>query len=419
MMSRDEALQRDAQDPLAPLREAFALPEGILYLDGHSLGPLPRLSRERLIELLDREWGQGLIRSWNDADWIGLPQRVGDAIGQLIGAGPGETIAADSTSINLFKLLAAALALQADADPARCQVLAPADTFPTDLYIAEGLGALPGGPTRLQRCTLEALPQALGPQTAVLMLAQVDFRTGALLDMTAWNAAAHAAGALTVWDLSHSAGALPIDLHAAGSDFAVGCGYKYLNGGPGAPAFAWAHPRHAGALRHPLTGWMGHAEPFAFEPGYRPAPGIRALLCGTPPVLSMAALEQGVAVHTVATSFGGMPALRAKSMALSQLLIDAISRRCAGHGLELASPADPSLRGSHVSFRHPHAWPISQALAARGVIGDFRAPDLLRFGIAPLYLRYADMLEATERLAGVLETGAWRDEEFLVRRPVT
>ena len=378
--------------------------------------------------MLRDEWGEGLIRSWNTAGWIDLPQRVGDRIARLVGAGSGEVHVADSTSVNLFKVLEVALALVQEQAPERRLIVSERGNFPTDLYIADSVARRHGG--ELVLIDRDDVARHLDERLAVLMLTHVDYRSGRLHDMASTTQAAHAAGALTVWDLAHSAGAVPVDLKAGGSieaaaDFAVGCGYKYLNGGPGAPAFVWAHPRHIARLdtlqwRQPLSGWMGHAAPFEFCTDYRPAAGIRRFACGTPPILSLAALECGLEPFDAAERLGGMTALRRKSMALGQLFIDAVEARCAGHGLALASPRDPAERGSQVSFTHPDGgYAIVQALIARGVIGDFRAPDLLRFGFTPLYTRHVDVWDAVERLAEVLETGAWRRPEFHRRSAVT
>ena len=407
--TRDDATALDAADPLAQHRDAFALPPGVVYLDGNSLGPLPRATPERLRRVIEREWGHDLIRSWNAAGWIDLPRRLGDRLAGLVGAAPGEVIVADSTSVNLFKLLAAALALR----PERRRVVSERSNFPTDLYVAQGLNAL-----LAQGHVLDASDDpvaALGPDVAVLMLTHVNYRTGAMYDMAKVTAAAHAVGALVLWDLAHSAGAVPVDLRAAGADFAVGCGYKYLNGGPGAPAFAFVAERHLPSLQTPLSGWMGHAAPFDFTPEYTPAAGIERLLCGTPAVLSMSALEVGLDTVLAAP----MSALRAKSLALTSLFIECVERRCAGHPLELVTPRDPAQRGSQVCLRHPDAWPVMQAMIARGFIGDFRAPDILRFGFAPLYVGYREVWDAAEALRDILDSAAWRAPEFQRRARVT
>ena len=416
-MTRDDALALDAADALAALREQFELPPGLIYLDGNSLGALPRATAARVQQVLRDEWGRDLIRSWNSAGWIDLPQRVGDKIARLVGAGAGELVVADSTSVNLFKVLGAALAIAQEADARRRVIVSERSNFPTDLYIAESLAAQRGGELRLAD-TPAQIPALLGADTAVLMLTQVNYRSGRLHDMAALSHAAHAAGALAVWDLAHSAGALPVALHRDGADMAVGCGYKYLNGGPGAPAFVWVHPRHAERFWQPLTGWMGHAAPFEFTPVYRPAPGIARYLCGTPPVLSMAALECGVDTVLAAEPCGGMAALRAKSLALTRLFADEVQARCPQ--LALVSPAEDALRGSQVCFAHAElGYPVIQALIARGVIGDFRAPDVLRFGFTPLYLRHVDAWDAAVHLQQVLASGEWRRPGFGRRHAVT
>lgn len=412
--SRAEAEALDVADPLAPLRGAFDLPPGI-YLDGNSLGPLPRRARERLRACVDAEWGRDLIASWNTAGWVELPRRVGRRIAPLIGAEPDAVRATDSTSVNLFKTLAAALALR----PERGEIVSQRGNFPTDLYVAEGLAALAGGRHRLRLVEGEAEAlAALGPETAVLMLTHVDYRTGATLDMARLTRAAHEAGALAVWDLAHSAGAVPVDLAGAGADFAVGCGYKYLNGGPGAPAFLYVAPRHQREAPNPLAGWFGHAAPFAFEPGFRAADGADRFLTGTPPVLSMTALDAALDVWEGVS----MAAVRAKSVALTEGFVARVEALCPpDHApeLTLASPRDPARRGSQVSFRHPDAYPVVRALIERGVTGDFRAPDIARFGFAPLFLRHVDAWDAAEALAEVVLTRAWDAPRHRARAAVT
>ena len=423
-LTRDAALALDAADPLRALRDQFSLPPGLIYLDGNSLGVLPTTTAARVQQVVQQEWGQGLIGSWNSAGWMHLPQRVGDKIARLVGAGEGELVCADSTSVNLFKVLSAALTItQADA-PQRRVILSERSNFPTDLYIAEALARERG--MRLQLAEPDELPGLLGADTAVLMLTHVNYRTGRMHDMAALSAAAHAAGALTIWDLAHSAGAVPVDLKGDGADFSVGCGYKYLNGGPGAPAFVWAHPRHADRFWQPLAGWMGHAAPFEFTPGYRPAAGISRYLCGTPAVLAMAALECGVDTVLAAEPLGGMAALRAKSLALTTLFADLVEARCAGHGLSVVSPRSDAQRGSQVCLaRDDGAYPIVQALIARGVVGDFRAgdgaamPDILRFGFTPLYSRFVDAWDAVEHLRQVMADGEWQQPRFAQRNAVT
>ena len=419
MTTRQDCLALDAHDALAPLREQFSLPEGLIYLDGNSLGVLPKTAAARVQQVVTQEWGVGLIGSWNSAGWMDLPQRLGDKIARMVGAGEGELVVTDSTSVNLFKVLSAAIDIcRADA-PQRRVILSERSNFPTDLYIAESLA-------RQHDMTLtlvddaDDIPAHLNESIAVLMLTEVNYRTGRLHDMAGLTHAAHAAGALAIWDLAHSAGALPIDLTGSNADFAVGCGYKYLNGGPGAPAFVWAHPRHASRFWQPLAGWLGHAAPFEFTPDYQPAAGITRFICGTPPVLSLAALECGLDSVLAAEPFGGMPALRAKSLALTALFAQLVEARCGGRGLTLASPREDARRGSQVCFTHETAgYPIMQALIARGVVGDFRAPDILRFGFTPLYVRFVDVWDAVEQLLQVLESGEWKQARFNQRSAVT
>jgi kynureninase len=404
-----EALDRT--DPLAPLRDKFLLPSGVIYLDGNSLGALPRSTAARVSRVIEKEWGEDLITSWNRHDWIGMPERVGDKIARLIGAEAGEVVVAESTSINLFKVLAAALKMR----PGRRVIVSETENFPTDLYMAEGLVDLLGQDYKLRLVAADGLEQALDADTAVLMLTQVNFRTGAIHDMAALTAAAHAAGALAIWDLSHSAGVLPVNLNEARADFAIGCGYKYLNGGPGAPAFVYAAERHQGQAAQPLYGWLSHAEPFEFAANYRPAAGIRQYMVSTQPILALAALEEGVDLLLQAD----LAQLRAKSQALTGAFITLVEARCAGLGLSLMTPRDPARRGSQVSFGHEQAYAVMQALIARGVVGDFRAPDLIRFGVSPLYTRHVDVWDAVEALRDVLVTSAFRRAEFQNRAAVT
>jgi len=410
-MQRSTFEALDRSDPLASLRDRFLLPPGVIYLDGNSLGALPRATAARVSHVIEKEWGEDLITSWNRHDWIGMPQRVGDKIARLIGADAGEVVVTESTSINLFKALAVALKMR----PARCAIVSDAENFPTDLYIAEGLAKLLGQDYMLRLVPTDHLPHALGADTAVLMLTQVNFRTGAIHDMAALTAAAHAAGALAIWDLSHSAGVLPVNLNEARADFAIGCGYKYLNGGPGAPAFVYAAARHQGQAPQPLYGWLGHAAPFEFAAGYRPAEGIRQYVVSTPSILALAAVEEGVDLLLQAD----LERLRAKSQALTEAFITLVEARCPGLGLSLTTPRDPACRGSQVSFAHEQSYAVMQALIARGVIGDFRAPDMLRFGFSPLYIRHVDVWDAAETLRDVLVTGAWQRAEFQHRAAVT
>ncbi len=414
----------DQQDPLRALREQFDLPPGVIYLDGNSLGVLPRATPARLAQAVAQEWGQGLIRSWNSAGWFTLPQRVGDKIAQLIGAGAGEVVAADSTSINLYKVLAAALHMAAADTPHKKRIVSERSNFPTDLYIAEALCQERG--YTLTLVEPQEIEAALQDDVAVLMLTHVNYRTGAMHDMAALTAKAHARGILCVWDLAHSTGAVPVHLHAAQADFAVGCGYKYLNGGPGAPAFVWVHPRHTDRFWQPLAGWWGHAAPFEFTPDYRPAPGITRYQCGTQPILSLTALDCGLDTLLAAEALGGMAAVRRKSLALTGLFMQLVRTRLHGQGFGIATPENESQRGSQVSLtRNEGAYAIVQALIARGVIGDFRAgdggqhPDILRFGLTPLYIGYADVWHAVEHLRQVMASGEWREARFAHKNAVT
>lgn len=409
--TREGCAALDAADPLAAFRSRFTLPEGVIYLDGNSLGALPRATPARMAAVIAQEWGQGLITSWNSAQWVELPQRLGEKIAPLIGAAPNTTRVCDSTSVNLFKLLAAALALR----PGRTVIISEADNFPTDLYIAEGLAALLGQQHQLRLVAADEIADALDESVAVLLLSEVNYRTGRLHDMTQLTAAAHAKGALTLWDLAHSAGALPVQLAAAKADFAVGCGYKYLNGGPGAPAFLYVAPQHQPQLVAPLSGWFGHARPFSFENHYTPATGVDRLLVGTPPVLSMAALEVGIDLMAEVD----LAQLREKSLRLSALFAARVERELPAHGLRRISPREDALRGSQVCFAHAQAWPIMQALIARGVLGDFRAPDILRFGFTPLYLSHVEVWDAVTHLVEVLTTHEWDAPQFHQRHKVT
>jgi kynureninase len=410
VIARTDAARLDAADPLAPFRDRFVLPEGLVYLDGNSLGALPKAAAARVADVVAREWGEGLVRSWNDAGWIDLPRRVGDKIGRLVGAAPGEVVCADSTSVNLFKVLAAALALR----PGRRTILSEEGNFPTDLYVSEGLARLLDRGHRVRLVPKGDLFAALDGDVAVLLLTHVDYRTGERHDLAALTRAAHDAGALAAWDLAHTAGAMPVDLHASGADLAVGCGYKYLCGGPGAPAFLWVPRRLQETFVQPLSGWLGHAAPFAFEPAYRPAEGIARYLCGTPPILSMSALDAALDVLLEAD----LALVREKSEKLTSFFVEAVEQSCDG-AVRLVSPREPSRRGSQVSFAHPDGYAVMRALISRGVVGDFRAPDVLRFGFAPLYVRFVDAWDAAGALAEVLSSHAHERPEFRRREAVT
>ncbi|RHY04243.1 hypothetical protein DYB25_001827 [Aphanomyces astaci] len=425
-LTRGHCIELDVLDPLASLRDQFHLPnDDVIYLDGNSLGVLPRTTATRLHQVVTQEWGQGLIQSWNTADWIGLPRRVGDKIGTiLLGAGPGECLVTDSLSINVYKVLTSAVDLARETDPLRTVVLTDRDNFPSDIYIAQSVvSSRQGMSVRLINPNDLLSSSLLTTSVAALLLTPVDYRTGRLLDMSAITAAAHAAGVLVIWDLAHSAGAHPIDVHALDADFVVGCGYKFLNGGPGAPAFVWVHPRIVHRCTQPLSGWLGHQNPFAFVPEYEPADGIQRFASGTPSILALTALECGVDVLAAATPMGGMAALREKSLQLSSLFLDLVDLWIKGdkelEEVSVATPREPQRRGSQVSLRHPtHAYAIVQALIARGVIGDFRAPDIMRFGFTPLYTRFVDVFDAAVALNDVLRTEAFKDPQFQSRRNV-
>ena len=401
----------DRRDPLRAARDAFEIPAGVIYLDGNSLGALARPVADRVHAVLTREWGRDLVGAWVSAGWIDLPRRVGSKVAPLVGAAPDEVVVADSTSVNLFKCILAA----ADINRPRSVIVTERGEFPTDVYVAEGVEQVTDGRLRHRVCEPEALAAAIDGDTAAVVLSHVHYRSALVRDMVALTAKAHAVGALTIWDLSHSAGAIRVNLDAAAADFAVGCGYKYLNGGPGAPAFLFAARRHHAAMRSPLTGWLGHAAPFGFEDGYRPAAGVSRFICGTPGVLGMSALEASLDL------LRGLDIadIERKGRQLGQLFIALVERRCAGFGLTLASPRDPVQRGCHVALRHPHGYSIMRALIERGVIGDFREPDALRFGFAPLYLRYRDVQETVEILHDVLSSGTWRDARYAERQSVT
>jgi kynureninase len=383
----------DAEDPLARLRDQFELPDGLLYFDGNSLGPLTRGARQRVERVVRDEWGKRLIAGW-ESGWLEAPVRVGDTLASLIGAGPGEVIVSDSTTVNLYKLALAALELR----PSRRTVVTQDGNFPTDLYVTDGIAGLTREGVRVRRLPPERVTGALDGDVALVLLSHVDYRTGRMYDMAQVTSSAHACGALVLWDLCHSAGAVPIDLAGCGADLAAGCTYKFLNGGPGAPAFLYVARSLQASLSSPIPGWLGHADPFAFADRYEPAPGVRRFLAGTPGILAMAALEgalgiwEGVDLATV----------REKSVRLGQLLIGLADERCAGFGVEVASPRDPAQRGSQVSLRHPMAGRLSETLAGRGVVTDFRPPDLVRFGLTPLYTRFVDLWDAMEMLRSAL-----------------
>ena len=412
-INRAHCVALDAEDALSGHRGRFALPEQTIYLDGNSLGALPKATSGTIEHLIREQWGQALIRSWNQHAWVTLPQRVGRKLAHLLGAREDEVIIADSTSINIFKLLAGALAMPDAAH--RRVILSERGNFPTDLYIAEGLNALLGGKYTLRLVEPDEIEGALDADIAVALITQVDYCSGSLHSMARLNRSARAAGTRIVWDLSHSAGALPVELNEHGAELAVGCGYKYLNGGPGAPAFLYVAKPLQASFATPLSGWFGHQNPFAFAPTYTPAQGIERLLCGTPSVIALTALECGVDTFENIS----MDAVREKSLALSTLFRSLAEQQCGEFGIRCVTPVEPAARGSHLSFAHPHAYAIMQALIDRGVIGDFRQPDLMRFGFAPLYVRFADCWDAVAVLRDVVLSGAWKTDKYHQRNLVT
>ena len=416
MNDRNDALALDRADPLAALREQFALAPETIYLDGNSLGVPPKASAARAQAVIGGEWGDGLIRSWNTAGWFAMPKRLGNKLAPLIGAAVDEVVVTDTISINLFKALSAALRVANTRDPKRRVIVSERSNFPSDLYIAQGLIEQldRGYELRLVDDPRE-LPAAIREDVAVAMITHVNYRTGEMHDMRALTEHIHAQGALALWDLAHSAGAVPVDLNGANADYAVGCTYKYLNGGPGSPGFVWVPKRHQDAFSQPLSGWWGHKSPFEMNPVYRPDHGIGRFLCGTQPIVSMALVECGLDVFLQTD----MQAIRRKSLALTDLFIELVETRCKDYPLTLVTPREHTQRGSHVSFEHPHGYEVMQALIARGVIGDYREPHVLRFGFTPLYLRFADVWDAVETLRDVLATESWRKPEFAARGAVT
>lgn len=411
MITRAEAQALDAADPLRAKRDLFVIPKDTIYLDGNSLGPLPRHAADRLDQAVKEEWGESLIRGWNAHGWFDLPRTLGERIAKLIGAGPGTVIAADSTSVNLVKVLTAALEMR----PNRRVILSDSGNFPSDLYVAQGVIAALGGKWELRIVAPDEVEKAIDDDLAVLMLTEVDYRTGRRHDMARLIASAHRAGGLAIWDLCHSAGAFPVDITRGDADFAVGCGYKYLNGGPGAPAFVYVRPDLQDRIKPSLAGWMGHAQPFAFDLDYRPAKGIDRLRAGTPGVLSMIALDSALDVWEGVD----MQLVRDKSVKLADLFIAEVEGRCASYGLKVASPRDAKARGSQVSFHCENGYAVMQALIAEGVIGDFRSPDIIRFGLTPLYIGFTDIWDAARTLERVLADRLWDRAQFKTRAAVT
>ena len=416
MTTRNACLALDAEDSLAPLRAQFALPAGVIYLDGNSLGARPVAALERAQAVIAQEWGDGLIRSWNSAGWRDLPQRLGNRLASLIGAGDDEVVVTDTTSINLFKVLGAALKVQAGRAPERKVIVSESSNFPTDLYIAQGLMDLlqQGYSLRLVDSP-EALAQAIDQDVAVVLLTHVNYKTGYMHDMAALTALIHECGALAIWDLAHSAGAVPVDLRQADADYAIGCTYKYLTGGPGSQAFAWVSPKLCDLVAQPLSGWFGHVRQFDMESGYEPSKGIARYLCGTQPITSLAMVECGLDIFAQTD----MLSLRRKSLALTDLFIQLVEERCAAHDLTLITPREHAKRGSHVSFEHPQGYAVIQALIARGVIGDYREPRIMRFGFTPLYTSFTEVFDAVQILGEILDEKTWAQAQFQVRHSVT
>ncbi len=411
LTSREACVARDSVDPLRGFRDRFMLPEGIIYLDGNSLGPMPRAAVGILNRTIEQEWGQDLIKSWNSAGWFDMPVRLGDRIGALLGAAPGQTVVCDTTSINLFKAIHAAIGLRPDRD----MIIAEGELFPTDLYIVEGAMKSAGRPMKSRLIGVDgpSIEALLDQRVAVAVLSHVNYRTGALLDMAAITKQLHDAGALVVWDLCHSIGVVEIGFDRHAIDFAVGCTYKYLNGGPGSPAFISVAKTHQATAQHPLSGWWGHAAPFAFDRDFRPDEGIKRFLCGTPPIISL----RGVDVALDAMEGIEVAALRRKSFDLTELFMARVNALLPG--LDIVTPRQSSLRGSQVGISFDKGYAVVQAMIERGVVGDFRGPNLMRFGLAPLYIRFQDVWDAADILAGCMSAEVWREARFNRRLDVT
>ena len=416
MLTLEYCRQLDAVDPLVGMKQQFALPDNTIYLDGNSLGARPKSASVRAQAVVEQEWQQDLISSWNKNQWWNLPLSIGNKVAQVVGAKEGEVAITDTTSTNLFKVLATALRIQSEASSARKIIIAEREAFPTDLYIIQGMADWLKQGYQLQLISgPEELQAALNEQVAAVVLSHVNYRTGYLWPMQDTTAAIHAHGGLVIWDLCHSIGAVDIDLNGADADFAIGCTYKYLNGGPGAPAMVWVPAKHVNRCAQPLSGWWGHAQPFEMATDYAPAAGIRRYLSGTQPITSLALVECGIDVHLQAD----MPKIRTKSLAMTDLFIALVEQECAGHPLEMITPRDHAVRGSHVSLKHEHGFAIIQALIARGVIGDYREPEVMRFGITPLYLSFEDLWHAVQHLKDILDNKTWDTPEFHRRGEVT
>jgi kynureninase len=411
MITRDACLELDAADPMSAFRDRFVVPKGMIYFDGNSLGLMPKAAKARVLQTLEIEWAQDLITSWNKHGWFQEPMKLGNRLARLLGGGESNVVVADSISLNLFKLLTAAMALRPD----RKVILSDTGNFPSDLYVAQGLNTFLNNSHTLKLVEPEAVIAAIDDTVAIVMVTEVDYRTARKHDMRAIIAKAHANGALVIWDLSHSAGAIPVDLMGLDCDFAVGCTYKFLNAGPGAPAFMFIHPRHHNKVSPALVGWWGDAKPFAFDLDFEPGPGVIRYQVGTQPILSLAALSATMDIWDDVD----MAELDAKRKSLCNTFLACVEQQCAGHGLKLAGPRDMGERGSHVSFRSANGYAIMQALIARKVIGDFRAPDMVRFGFAPLYNSHAEVWDAVAALQEILQNRLWDRPEYLTRKAVT
>jgi kynureninase len=412
-LTREDFIKLDTLDPIKKVREEFALPKDIIYFDGNSLGPLPKNTIKSLDSVIQREWGDGLVRSWNDENWINLPRNLGNQIAPLIGAKEGEVIVVDSTSVNLFKVLSSALLLNKN----RKVIVSESGNFPSDLYILEGVNNMFG--ESYERCLMdegdEEIEKYIDSSTAVVVLSHINYKTGRITDIKKITTFAHEKGALVVWDISHSVGVLPMNLHDLGVDFAVGCTYKHLNGGPGAPGFLFVHSSLIEKVSQPLTGWLGHIKPFDFEVEYKPANDINKFICGTPPIIAYKAIESGLEIFKDLSIIE----IREKSTKLSEMFIQLMKQECTEFGFTLFSPKNSEHRGSQISFLHENAYSIIQALISHGIIGDYREPNVMRFGISPLYMRFEDVWNAITCLREIMQTGQWQSEKFKNKNYVT